>query len=91
MVSGVMSTEPAPSVAPADNSIQEVWRYNLEQEFKNIRRVIKNYNYVAVVIHVLTLLFGLLHSIVLCSRRSTGKARTVTVNRICSVSFLAGH
>ena len=53
-VSGAMSTEPAPAVAPASDGIQEVWQCNLEQEFKNIRKVIKKYNYVAMVIPVLT-------------------------------------
>ena len=48
-VSEVAASEQGPEVAPPSDVIQEVWQSNLEEEFKKIRKVIKNYRFVAMV------------------------------------------
>ena len=38
-----------PSVVSEPVGIRDIWQSNIEEEFKNIRQIVKKYNYIAMV------------------------------------------
>ena len=38
-----------PSVVSESGGFRDIWQSNLEEEFKNIRQIVKKYNYIAMV------------------------------------------
>ena len=51
-----------PSVVSESGGIRDTWQSNLEEEFKNIRQIVKKYNYIAMVCCLLAVIKGYLKS-----------------------------